>query len=367
MISRLLICLCTAAALNLSDARADAPLFSSHAMMEMTIPLDFKSLCRPRETPDCDYTPTVLEYKDEQGQTHSIDIEIKIRGGWRSLTRNCSAPLLFIRFNEQQTAGTPFAGQSMLPLTTHCGQGLSLESSRVKQSHVTWEQYLLKEYLAHRLYNEITDISLNARLVRMTYPNPDKPNRSIVNYAFFTEHFKSVAKRNGAELLSRGSFDHEKLDAHSADLVALFQYLIGNTDWSIVRERNIVLLQDSSGSLQPLPFDFDMSGLVNAHYAGPAPGLSIDQVTERQYLGFCHPDTDWDALFEFFLDRQETLLSMIAEIPGLKKQSIRVTNRFLEQFFSTLQSSERREKKIVSQCQPWPPSAIDHTTPKEKQ
>ena len=366
MIARLLICLCIAATLNFSDARAEAPLFSSHAMMELSIPLDFKTLCRPRETPDCDYTPTVLEYKDEQGQTHSIDIEIKIRGGWRSLTRNCSAPLLFIRFNEQQTAGTPFAGQSMLPLTTHCGQGLSLESIRIRQSHVTWEQYLLKEYLAHRLYNEITDISLNARLVRITYPNPDIPNRSIVNYAFFTEHFKSVAKRNGAELLSRGSFDHEKLDAHLADLVALFQYLIGNTDWSIVRERNIVLLQDSSGSLQPLPFDFDMSGLVNAHYAGPAPGLSIDQVTERQYLGFCHPDTDWDALFTFFLDRQETLLSMVAEIPGLKKQSISVANRFLERFFSTLQSSENREKKIVSQCQPWPPSAIDHTTPDEK-
>jgi len=182
--------------------------------------------------------------------------------------------------------------------------------------------------------------------VRMTYPNPDKPNRSIVNYAFFTEHFKSVAKRNGAELLPRKNFDHEKLDAHSADLVALFEYMIGNTDWSIVRERNIVLLQDSNGLLQP--------------------GLSIDQVTERQYLGFCHPDTDWDALFEFFLDRQETLLSMVAEIPGLKKQSIKVANRFLERFFSTLQSSKSREKKIVSQCQSWPPSAIDHTTPDHK-
>ena len=159
MISRLLICLCIVATLNFSDARADVPLFSSHAMMEMTIPLDFKTLCRPREMPDCDYTPTVLEYINEQGQARSIDIEIKIRGGWRSLTRNCSAPLLFIRFNEQQTAGTPFEGQSLLPLTTHCGQGLSLESSRVKQSHVTWEQYLLKEYLAHRLYNAITDIS----------------------------------------------------------------------------------------------------------------------------------------------------------------------------------------------------------------
>jgi len=193
---------------------------------------------------------------------------------------------------------------------------------------VTWEQYLLKEYLAHRLYNEITDVSLNARLVRMTYPNPDKPNRSIVNYAFFTEHFKSVAKRNGAELLPRKSFDHEKLDAHSADLVALFEYMIGNTDWSIVRERNIVLLQDSNDLLQPLPFDFDMSG--------------------------------------FFLDRQETLLSMVAEIPGLKKQSAKVANRYLERFFSTLNSSKFRQKKIVSQCQPWPPSAIDHTTPDHK-
>ena len=254
----------------------------------------------------------------------------------------------------------------MLPLTTHCGRGLSLESSRIKQSHVTWEQYLLKEYLAHRLYNEITDVSLSARLVRITYPNPDKPNRSIVNYAFFTEHFKSVAKRNGDELLARRSFDHEKLEARAADLVALFQYMIGNTDWSIVRERNIVLLQDSGGSLLPLPFDFDMSGLVNAHYAGPAPGLSIDQVTERQYLGFCHPDTDWDALFTFYLNRQEVLLSMAAEIPGLEKHSIKVAKRFLERFFSTLQSRELSNKKIVSQCQPWPPSAIDHTTPEEK-
>ena len=366
MISRFLICLCTAAALNLSDARADAPLFSSHAVMDLTIPLDFKTLCRPRETPDCEYTPTVLEFRNEQGQKQSIEIELKIRGGWRSLTRNCSAPLLFIRFNEQQTPGTPFAGQSLLPLTTHCGQGLSLESAKVRQGPSTWEQYLLREYLAHRLYNAITELSLNARLVRMTYPNPDKPGRSIVNYAFFTEHFKSVAKRNGDEVLSRGSFDHEKLDAHAADLVALYQYMIGNTDWSIVRERNLVLVRDSAGSQFPLPFDFDMSGLVDAEYAGPAKTLPIDDVRERYYLGFCHPDTDWDSLFDTYLDARETILSMVDEVPALDKQSIRSVNRFLDKFFNTLNSNKSREKKIVSQCQPWPPSAIDHTTPDHK-
>jgi len=366
MISRLLICLCILAVPAIAQAGPDAPLFSSHAVMHLTIPVNFKTLCRPRESPDCDYTPSVLEYEDEQDRTQTLAIEIRIRGGWRSLTKNCSVPLLFIRFNEQETPGTPFEGQSLLPLTTHCGRGMSLESSEIRHKRSTWEQYLLKEYLAHRLYNTVTDVSLNARLVRMTYPNPDKPKRQISQYAFFTEHFESVAKRNGDVLLPRGSFDHEKLDSLAADRLALFHYMIGNTDWSVVRERNTVLLQDPGNGLQPLPFDFDMSGLVNAHYAGPAPDLSIDQVTERLYLGFCHPDTDWDGLFAFFLDRKETLLSMVAEIPGLKKQSIRVASRFLERFFDTLQSSELRDKKIVSQCLAWPPSAIDHTTPENK-
>jgi len=366
MISRILICQCFIAALGITDARAEAPLFSSHEVMELTIPVDFKTLCRPRETKDCDYTPTVLEYEDGQGQTQSLDIALKIRGGWRSLTKNCSAPLLFIRFNERDTAGTPFQGQSLLPLTTHCGQGLSLEASRVRQRKTTWEQYLLREFLAHRLYNVITDVSLNARLVRMTYPNPEKPSRRVVNYAFFTEHFQSVAKRNGDEQLPRGSFDHEKLDARGAAVLALFQYMIGNTDWSIVRERNVTLLQDSSGSQLPLPYDFDMSGLVDAHYAGPAPTLPIDEVRDRYYLGFCHPDTDWDALFAFYLARQEDIMSMVGEIPALNKQGGRMLRRFLMRFFETLQSNETRQKKIVNHCQPWPPSPVDHTTPNEK-
>ena len=366
MKSILLLSLGLFAAVFGGAVRANTPLFDSHSVLELSIPLDFRSLCRPRETPDCDYTSTVIEFLDEHGRQQSIPIEVKIRGGWRSLTKNCSAPLLFIRFNEQETTGTLFEGQSLVPLTTHCGKGLSLESFQAPQRSSTWEQYLLREYLAHRLYNVITDVSLNARLVRMTYPNPDKPRRSIVNYAFFTEHFESVAKRNGDELLMRGNFDHEKLDRHAADLLALFQYMIGNTDYSIARERNIILLQDPSGLLLPLPYDFDMSGLVNAAYAGPAPTLPIDEVTERYYLGFCHPDTDWDSLFDTYLSQQETLLSLIDEISALDKLSIMKADYFLEQFFGILGSRDRREARILKRCQPWPPSAIDHTTPEDK-
>jgi hypothetical protein len=359
---RWLACLCLCAVLVSGPACADTPLFKSHAILELSLPIDFKTLCRPRETPDCDYTPTVLEYIDEHGKKQSLPIEIKIRGGWRSLERNCSAPLLFIRFDPKETVDTPFQNQSVLPLTTHCGKGLSIEAARQRQYPSDWEQNLLKEYLVHRLYNVITLASLDARLVRMTYPNPEKPDRKIVNYAFFTEHFESVAARTGAEVLPRGSFDYTKLDRYAAERLALFQFMIGNTDWSIVRERNIVLLQKPDGSQVPLPYDFDMSGLVDAQYAGPPPSLPIDDVRERYYLGFCSPGVDMDALFGFYLAKRKALLAMAQALPLVNRKSKKSTRKFLDEFFEVLESRELRSEQIVNHCQPWPPGPDDHTS-----
>ena len=363
LIPRLLACLCVIPALAAGELWAESPLFSSHSVLEITIPLDFKTLCRPREVENCDYTPTVLEYLDDAGDARTIPIEVIIRGGWRSLTRNCSAPLLFIRFDEKDTTGTLFEGQTVLPLTTHCGQGFSIEAAKTRTRPSTWEQYLLKEYLAHRLYNLVTEVSLSARLIKITYPNPDKPSHKIRNYAFFTEHFESVAARNGYELLDRASFDREKLDLYASDLVALFEFMIGNTDWSIARERNIVLLQSPDGSQKPLPYDFDMSGLVNAHYAGPAPGLSITEVVDRYYLGFCHADTEWESLSDRFLSQEAAMLSLVDEIPGLDKKSTKSTRRFLGKFFTILKTPQLQEDEIARHCLPWPSANTEQALP----
>jgi len=113
----------------------------------------------------------------------------------------------------------------------------------------------------------------------------------------------------------------------------------------------------------PVPFDLDMSGLVNAHYAGPAPGLPIDAVRDRLYLGFCHPDVDWQALFSEFITQQDAVLSLVDEIPDLDRNSVKSTRKFLQKFFGILNSEDRRQKEIVEACQAWPPSAMDHTTP----
>lgn len=354
---------------GISGISADAPvarLFDSHSVLNLTLPVNFEALCRPRETSDCDYTPTKLVIEDEDGATQSIPIEIRIRGGWRSLSKNCNVPLLFIRFSEQHTAGTPFEGQSLLPLTTHCGKFHGLDNPIAARRYGTYEQVLLREYLGYRLYNLITDASLGIRLVRINYENPEKSGKVISNYAFFTEHFESLAARRKAELLPRFTFDHETIDIHSADILALYQFMIGNTDWSIVRQRNTILVRSPGGMQVPVPYDLDMSGLVNAYYAGPAPELPIDDVRERYYLGFCHPGIDWNSLFSEFRNMQPALLALAGEIPQLNKKEQKAAVRYLEKFFKILNSPGRAEKEIIKACHPWPPSPIDHTTPEDK-
>ena len=94
----------------MSEARpepAASLLFDSHSVLQLGMKVDFESLCRPRETEDCDYTPTELTYFAE-GQEQIIPIEIIIRGGWRAIASNCNVPLLFIRFPDQGTESTPF-------------------------------------------------------------------------------------------------------------------------------------------------------------------------------------------------------------------------------------------------------------------
>jgi hypothetical protein len=352
-----------------NSVSADSPtarLFASHSVLNLSLPVNFKTLCRPRETPDCGYTPTRLEIEHEDGATQSIPVEIRIRGGWRALSENCNVPLLFIRFSEQHTAGTLFEGQSLLPLTTHCGKFHGLDNPIAARGRGSYEQVLLREYLGYRLYNLITDASLKVRLVRINYENPEKPGRVISNYAFFTEHFDSLAARRKAELLPRFSFDHATIDTHSADILALYQFMIGNTDWSIVRQRNTILVQSPGGKQVPVPYDLDMSGLVNAHYAGPAPGLPIDNVRDRYYLGFCHPDIDWPSLFLEFRHMQAALLALPGEIPELGKTEQKSAVRYLKKFFTILNSTEQAEKKIINACQAWPPSPVDHTTPENK-
>ncbi|NIP18626.1 MAG: hypothetical protein GWM87_11040, partial [Xanthomonadales bacterium] len=327
---RILRVFISSAALLVSAQAWAEPLFDSHDLLELSMPVDFEALCRPSEDPGCDYTPTVFGYRDADGVERTVPIEIRRRDGWRAQQTNCQVPTLFVRFDEAETAGTPFEGQTELALTSHCGKGVAAPNVRSRALPDQFESYVINEYLGYRMFNLVTDFSLRVRLLRIRYTDPDNPRRYFTRDAFFAEHFESLAERLGAELMADGQFDPGRLGLDEAVRLALFQYMIGNTDWSIAGQDNVILLQMPGGRQVPVLYDLDQSGLVNAHYARPAPGLPIRTVKQRHYLGYCHAGTDWEALFSQFRAARDDIISLLVQTPGFGRGERRMTGAYLD-------------------------------------
>ena len=311
-------------------------LFDEVAPLEMELVFDWRALCRNPERAQCTDLPATIAYRDALDQEQRVTVALRTRGRYRKDTVECDLPALFVYFTGD-TRDTLFAGQNMLPLTTHCDR------------EATYEQYLLKEYWAYRMYETLASKSLGVRLVHMTYRDAAGRLDPIERYAFFSEHFESLARRQGASVRPKGAFDPRAADPNEIATFDLFQYAIGNTDWSSIKGHNVLVIE--SGELAtPVPFDFDFSGLVNAKYATAAPELDLRTVRQRVFRGICDSRTDWETAFAHFAARREDVLELADEIPGLEPRQRAVAVEYLEGAFATFASPERRQTLIVDAC-----------------
>jgi AAA family ATP:ADP antiporter len=316
-------------------------LFTADEPLRMDFVMDMRALCRNPERKQCEDVPATLVYWTDTGEERRVEARVRVRGRWRRANGKCSLPALFLYFSATSTAGTVFEGQDMLPLTTHCQNGKR-----------RYDQLVLKEYLAYRLYNLFTDKSLRVRLAHITYRDASGRKKPMERYGFFTEHFDSLAQRQAAEVWKPERFDPLLANPMELATMDLFQYMIGNTDWSALAGHNVMHIRDAEGIATAVPFDFDFSGLVDAPYAGPNPKLPLRNVKERLYRGFCNPGTDWAALFTEFQRRQGQISGLIEEVPDLTKREIRVMTRYVERFFEVVASGKQRQRNIVEACRP---------------
>ena len=277
-----------------------------------------------------------------QGIEHPV--EVRKRG--KSRTRVCDFPPLRVEFSGDEEASSPFAGQHRLKLVTHCGKGESFET------------YLLKEYAAYRIFNVISDIGYRVRLVRVNYTDTDAaPGQSAFSrYGFFIESAPELARRMGgrpveAVGVTLGSFDQ----VHTAT-VFIFQYLIGNTDWSLVTAD----LDDTcchNGDVFEIgarrfyvPFDFDLSGLVNTRYAKPDASLGISRVTQRRYRGYCVSSDILTEALQAIKARREAILDVVGEVPRLSEKDASVAVKYLDTFFDKAKNEGRLVRSFERRC-----------------
>ncbi|MBX7528481.1 hypothetical protein [Qipengyuania vesicularis] len=322
------------------DTGEVTPLFAADATLEITISGPIKRIARRAES-STDVHPAQLQ---AAGETHAI--ELSARGKSRRLRENCQFPPLRVAFPEKPGETSLFHKQGRIKLVTHCRDSSS------------GEQTLLREYVAYRLYNILTPESLRVRLVRVNYLDDGK--RVTQRLGFFIEDVDDAARRLGRKEVDTGNIALGRLDQTDAARYALFQYLIGNTDWSMIFGpsggdccHNSRLVGDESASrsgLTPVPYDFDNSGFVDASYAVPNEQLGIRSVTTRLYRGFCAFNDHVPAEAERFRTLRGALENKISATSHVDGRNRSAMTRYLESFFDDIADEETLRKELLNDC-----------------
>jgi hypothetical protein len=129
--------------------------------------------------------------------------------------------------------------------------------------------------------------------------------------------------------------------------------MIGNTDFSLTGRHNLKLIKSKDfqkNLLTPIPFDFDYSGLVNAHYALPMNGLPIHSVTERYYNGMCRGDSLYMEVIKFYLAKEVEILNYINTCTYLDKGTRNYVTYYINGFYKELKKPDFIEYYIRSTC-----------------
>lgn len=318
------------------------PLFASDEVLEITLVADFEQLDddRAEENPE---RPAMLQLTGADGAVTELPLDVRTRGGFRLRPSTCDFPNLRLDFDASpQAANTVFAGQNDVKLVAHC------------RDDDEYEQNMFEEYLSYRLYNVLTDESFRVRLARITYRDVNGSADPVTRHGFLIEDVDMLAARFGGLHLEVRGADPQELDAASSARVELFEYMIGNTDFSIVNFHNAEVVRFPDGTYHPIPYDFDFAGLVDAPYAMPSSILDTRSVLERVYRGFCRPAVDMDSLFASFRARRDAFVRTIRAQPELEPKRADRAIRYLDEFFSTIESPRARGNLIERRCRTTP-------------
>ena len=329
-----------ATAIFASHAGAQQRLFRSDSALTVTITTDLGPLIKQRDSLGLVKHPAVFSYSGESGKLVSIPVKLRARGHFRRQARNCDFPPLWLDVKSSDAKQTVLSGLNKLKITTSC-----------RPKSAEYEQYILQEYAIYRAYAALTDASFRTRLLHITYRDTLGKTAPVTSWGFFIEDVDDVAIHLGRKVLQTQGARFDDLEPGPLSLLSLFEYFIGNTDWSISGLHNIALLQDSSATIIPVAFDFDWTGAVAAQYAVPDRTLPIHSVTERLYRGNCLTPEELKAALDRFRAKRGAIDAVFADLPQLLPERVKKMQKFYDEFWKRIDDPRGLAKEIANDCQ----------------
>jgi len=326
----------------LSSAAAGSPdpLFQDDSALAVVITAPLSTLIseRPKER----WLAGAFSYREADGSAVHLDLQIRARGNFRH--KNCDFPPLYLNFSKSDVEGTLLEHQGKVKMVVHCKDSLR------------YQQSLLREYLAYRLLNALTDQSFRVRLLQVTYVDSEERRGRMVRNAFLIEHADRLAARMGMKELNFARTEVSAIQPDHLNLTSVFQYLIGNTDFSPNLGsnneccHNYAMFGRDEGLLVAVPYDFDMAGFVNAPYAEPDPELGIESVRQRLYQGHCINNGYVEASISRLEQARDTLYALVAERQELEPVVRQSIASYMDEFYTVINNPEEVEQQITGKC-----------------
>lgn len=311
------------------------PLFESQTQLTVTFAADFGALAKERGTKK-DTLPGTLTVVRAPGDSVTLKVRVHTRGHYR--LKICQFPPLKILFDKDEVAGTVFANQKGLKLVEQCRSGR------------TYANYLLEEQLIYRAYNRLTDMSFRTRLAQVTYVDANPKHAPETRYAFFLEDDDRMARRNHATVYPSG-VNQGEADADQMALFAVFQYMIGNTDWAVSAQHNVVVLRDSVGEFFPVPYDFDWSGVIWPPYANPDPSLNLINVRQRTFRNSqCYIPQILERLLPRFNAQKDSIYALYRAQEGLEPKRVKQALDYYDDFYHTINDAGATRREFINGC-----------------
>jgi hypothetical protein len=315
----------------------DFGMFTKDEILNLSLRFDMTHYTRKK--PKDEYLNAILTYHINKTDSINKEIRLKSRGEMRN--GYCDFPPIRLNFKKTEFPNAPdLAKIEKIKLVTHCEYGN--------------EENLFKEYLIYKLYSVLTDTSFRVRLVKMTYINTFKKSKPINTYAFFIEPLEMLAERINAVEVSSLNLSQKNIIPRMMDRMAIYNYMIGNTDWSVPNQHNCKVLSSLNFNYSSLgmivPYDFDYSGLVDATYAIPYEPLGLSSVRERRYVGICRTeDVFIDAMKEFSA-KKEAFYKVINDFQLLDEKEKSKMINYLDSFYEDFDKNHSIVKKIRNEC-----------------
>ena len=314
------------------------PLFTSHDLMRFTIRCDLSAVLRDIGD-ERDEHLAILEYVDGV-DTIRLNIKLETRGNFRRARENCNFPPLRVNFKKSQVEQTWFHGLDKVKLVTQC-----ISNSK------KYQEYVLEEYLVYRHYNIITDTSFRVRLAMINYVDTYSGKRSEESYGFFIETDDAFEDRFDADEIKTKYLLQDKTRLHHVTNLAIFQYMIGNTDWAVTTLHNIKLfVTDPEKPPYAIPYDFDWCGLIETEYARPLPKFGIESVDERLYRGYCRSMETYKQHFDFFEEKKNEIYGLYANFDILKHREQKRILKYLDDFYNVISDERSIKSEFLDAC-----------------